>query len=260
MIKSFAKQYRVELITFVVALTLSLGYLVWNEMGKPNGGLLRYLRPEARILHKETGEILATGPTRRRAVERHLERLYGRWPRDIAETMPRDMAGRISGWDERDLRRWRERLEGAALRNEDFSSADFRQLHLRNAQCDNANFQFALLLHSNLEGTTFSGANFEGAALGKSDLSNTDLSSTNCTRADFSESQLEGANFSYSNLSDALFIGATCTNANFEGAIFSDSTIFRDAQLDGARNVSEGLRQQIIATGGHFSAPESAPM
>lgn len=259
MIKTFIRQYRVELATFAVALTISLGYLVWNEMQKPNGGLLRYLRGEVRILHKETGEVLAAGPTRRRAVERHLNRRYSQQTRDFIDAMPRETADLLSPWDEDQLLRWRDRLDGADLRNEDFSSADLRRLTLRNALCDNANFQYALLLSADLSGSCFVGANLDGAALGRSDLSHTDFSNAICTRVDFTETKLKGANFSASNISDSVFVGAVCENANFDGVTFSERTNFRGALLEGARNISEALRDHIIATGGHLTAPDSAP-
>lgn len=248
------KKHKVEIITAIVALTISGTCLVWIELGKPNWGVLGYIIPERAIRHKDTGAVLRKGRTKRQAVESLLNRLYGRRRQENPGWAPEPGRGpRNGGYDTDDLDRWiarRESLAGADLHGVNFANADLRWLHLRDADCDGATFHHAQIIDAKMEGATFRGADFDGAELGKSDFSRADLSGAKLTRVDLSGTVLRDAVLASSDISGSFFVEADCRGVDFGGVTFDGRTNFRGAQLQGARNMSSELRDHAVSTGG----------
>jgi hypothetical protein len=256
------RKYRIELITFAIALTVSSSYLVWSELQKPRNGIFRYLQREVVVRHKDTGEVLGRGRSKRHVVERHLRRLYaeedaGEMTGGEAGRRARYFGGRGGGPVEP------YQLEGAHLGDVDFSGADLRRLWLRNALCDRANFEGAQLSETRLTRTSFYEANLSAAQVRQADLTDANLARARLVQTDFSESNLHGAAFQSSDISGAVFNHADCTGANFSEVVFDTATSFEGANLSGALNISPDLRSQAERTGARWdeavAAGESAP-
>lgn len=252
------QKHRVEVITFVVALSTSVSILGWMEYQKPHHGLLAYLQREAEVRNRHTGAVLVSGPTQQEAILTYLERVRRRraeeqsWVEGAGPTpgfqgvggRPRSRIGRKPGG----------RLAGADLRKIDFSGADLSGLSLRSAYCEDASFVGTHLNDARLEETIFTGANFRESLLNNANVSNADLSHAVLVDVQAHGGNFQGANFTGSDLSGGDFSGADLTGANFSDVVFSPQTNFTGANLTKAQHVSEALRLHAEKSGARFQS------
>ncbi|CAN5749637.1 hypothetical protein BH10CHL1_BH10CHL1_00170 [soil metagenome] len=136
-------------------------------------------------------------------------------------------------------------LQGANLRNSNFTEANLRGANLSGADLYNANFSGANLNGVNLQNANLKGALFAGASLVKADLrgvqlsdadlSGADLSETDFTQADLTRTHLKGVIFAKAklvevdlrgkNLAGVIFTSADLTSANLSKADLSGSRL-----------------------------------
>ena len=238
------RKHRVEIITFAVALTVSASIFLAMELKKPDHGIFLHLKGRSEVRHRQTGEVLLEGKSKRQAVTEYLN-----WRRDV-RSGPNSRPGRCgeNTGRERSPMGTRYRLEGADLNGVDFSDADLIGLRLRNAYCEEADFRGAFLMESRLDGTRLNGADFRGASIAHADLSGADLSGANLAGAVAQGVQLQNAILRGCDLSGADFAGANFRGADLAEATFDNRTYFGHAHLSEALNLSEGLRAQARRT------------
>lgn len=153
-------------------------------------------------------------------------------------------------------------LDGADLRETDFTFTD-----LRGSSFKNANLQKAKLIRTSLASSQLQGGNFVKVEAYRGDFSDADaenakFNSAEMQRANFKNAKLDGADFTKAELGRADFEGATLTGtkftmanlsrSQFEGAKFTGPIDFSNAFLLLARiegldlTAATGLEQKQI--------------
>jgi uncharacterized protein YjbI with pentapeptide repeats len=106
-------------------------------------------------------------------------------------------------------------LQGADLRQANFSGAHLNESNLISVDLENANLVGADLTSANLTKTNLTSA----------DLSRTNLTHANLTDADLTDADLTNANLTGANLTRANLTGANLTNADLTSAKLTDARI-----------------------------------
>lgn len=140
-------------------------------------------------------------------------------------------------------------LSGLSMREQDASLGEFGGSNLEGADLSYGHFYTASFDGANLAGvhakhTDFVMARFVDANLEGADLAGSDLRDSDFRDAKVMNANMQNADLTDADLSGADLTGADLSGANLAGVIWKNST-FIGVKLDGAKNVSPGLRKYL---------------